>query len=174
VTSPLVHPHDPAWIERFRELADWLSPCLEAGAIGIEHFGSTSVPGLAAKPVIDIHIVIPSGGFAAVCRVLETLGYEHRGDQGVEQREVFKLIDPEASGPLPTHHLYVCEEGCPPLRSHRMFRDFLRSRPDLVQDLSAAKMEAAERAEHDRKRYQDLKSPAYATVVAQAILALDL
>jgi GrpB-like predicted nucleotidyltransferase (UPF0157 family) len=173
MTSPLVVDYDPAWRDRFEELRTRLSPCLDAGALAIEHVGSTAVPGLASKPIIDADIVTRPGGFDAVHAALRALGYEHRGDQGVPEREVFKLIDRGLEASLPKHHLYVCEEGSPPLRSHRMYRDFLRSRPDLVEALSADKRDAAERAGQDREIYMELKAPAYARIVAAAILAAD-
>jgi len=95
------------------------------------------------------------------------------GDQEVEGREVFKIRDSAFETTLPAHHLYVCEEGAPPLRSHRLFRDFLRARPAHVAALSLEKIEAAERADHDRKLYMDLKAPAYARIIAEALLLLD-
>lgn len=173
MTAPLVVDYDPAWRDEFEELRMRLSPCLGAGALDIEHVGSTAVPGLASKPIIDVNVVIRPGGFQPVHAVLRSLGYAHRGDQGVPEREVFKLVDPGLETTVPRHHLYVCEEGSPPLRSHRMYRDFLRSRPDLVESLSADKRDAAERAGHDRKVYMELKAPAYARIIAAAILAMD-
>lgn len=170
VTGPLVHPHDPAWTDWFTELRRRLRPCLHVGATSIEHVGSTAVPGLAAKPVVDIDIVTGPGGLDAVREVLNGLGYRHVGDQGVPGREVFKLTDASLEADLPRHHLYVCEEGSAALRSHRMFRDYLRSRPERVKALSAEKVDAAERAGHDRKAYMELKAPAYARLVAAAIL----
>lgn len=173
MTPPLVHGYDPAWIDWFGEIERRLDPCFEAGARAIEHVGSTSIPGLAAKPIIDIVIVIEPGAFTTVREALARLGYEHRGDQGVPAREVFKIPDPGLAASLPAHHLYVCEERAPPLRSHRIFRDFLRERPRRVEELSLQKLEAARRAGHDRKVYMALKAPAYAQVIAEALLLLD-
>ena len=170
MTDPLVRPHDPLWADRFDELRERLRPCLDVGAIAIEHVGSTAVPGLAAKPIVDIDIVTRPGRFEAVREVLGDLGYRHVGDQGVPGREVFKPADPSREAELPRHHLYVCDEDSPPLRSHRMFRDYLRSRPERVRALSTEKMEAAERAGQDRKVYMEMKAPAYARIVAAAIL----
>jgi GrpB-like predicted nucleotidyltransferase (UPF0157 family) len=170
---PLVRPYDEAWVGWFRQLERRLEPCLDAGAQHVEHVGSTSIRGMAAKPIIDLDIVIAPGTFESVRVVLEQLGYEHRGDQDVEGREVFKIVDPAIDAALPPHHLYVCEEGSAPLASHRLFREFLASRPDRVSELSTQKLDAAARADHDREVYMDLKAPAYAGIIAEAILVRD-
>jgi GrpB-like predicted nucleotidyltransferase (UPF0157 family) len=120
-----VVPYDPAWPDRFEQLRSMLAPALGDVAIAIEHVGSTSVPGLAAKPVIDIDVVVggPADVPEAIAR-LGTLGYRHLGDLGITGREAFR----RPPG-LPAHNLYVCPDGIESLRNHLTIRDHLRSDP---------------------------------------------
>ena len=119
----VVTPYDPAWPERFEEIAAKLRPALGDRITGIEHVGSTSVPGLAAKPVVDIDVVISSEeSFPEVKAGLESLGYSHQGDLGIPGREYFK--EPEGAV---RQNLYVCVEGALPLKNHRLLRDRLKA-----------------------------------------------
>ena len=82
--------HDPQWARLFRELSHRATAVLGELALRVEHVGSTSVPGLAAKPVVDLDVVIPSrDDLAEAIRRLHTLGYEHLGDLGIVSREAF-------------------------------------------------------------------------------------
>lgn len=83
-------PYDPAWPAQFVLIRNMLAAALEDAAVTIEHVGSTSVPGFAAKPVIDVDVVIRPGAFPDVRSRLEAAGYRHAGDQGIAGREVFK------------------------------------------------------------------------------------
>jgi len=81
----------PEWPARFEEIRGALLPALEGLICGIEHVGSTSVPGLAAKPIIDLDIVLPDASvFPRVRDALAGLGYRHEGDLGIPGREAFK------------------------------------------------------------------------------------
>ena len=119
--------YDANWPNLFAGLRDRIWPCLSDLAISIEHIGSTSAPGLSAKPVIDIDVVIASREElpGAVAR-LATLGYVHRGDLGIEDREAFSA---PAGGPA--HHLYVCPRESVALRNHLALRDHLRTHPGV-------------------------------------------
>src|ERR1700747_1311680 len=93
--------YDSNWPRIFLQLKDWIWPSVSDVAIAIEHVGSTSVPGMAAKPVIDMDIVTASRTeLPAILLRLGRLGYRHRGDLGIENREAF--IAPENQ---PFHHL---------------------------------------------------------------------
>ena len=103
-------------------------PVVSDVAIRIEHVGSTSVPGLAAKPIIDLTVVV--GGRTDVPLTitrLATLGYRHRGNLGIEDREAFDHR-PE----LPRHNLYVCPEGTIGVVNQLAVRDYLRAQPDAA------------------------------------------
>jgi GrpB-like predicted nucleotidyltransferase (UPF0157 family) len=101
----------------------------------IEHVGSTAVPGLAAKPVLDIDIIVPGSHVAATINALEGVGYRHRGDLGVTGREA--LAAPDGA---PRRHVYVCEAGTLHLRNHLAVRDVLRARADLRDEYGAVKL----------------------------------
>jgi GrpB-like predicted nucleotidyltransferase (UPF0157 family) len=108
-------------------------------AVSIEHVGSTSVPGLAAKPIIDLDIVVADrAAVAAAIEVLAGLGYEHLGDLGVKDREAFRR--PPGSE---RHNLYVCPAGGEGLRNHLAVRDHLRSHPGAVAEYAALKQRLA-------------------------------
>ena len=161
-----VVPYDPRWPEEFgkirAELEDALKACSSRFRLRIEHVGSTSVPGLAAKPVIDLDLVIPSmEAFHAVKDALEQAGYRHEGDLGIPSREAFRY---DGKPHLMKHHLYVCPEDSPELRRHLTFRDRLRSRPDEAEEYGRIKTEAAARYPEDMDAYIAAKSPFIETV----------
>src|ERR1051326_1757734 len=86
----LVTEYDPYWPTAFLQLHTHIWPAVQDIALTIEHIGSTSVPGLAAKPVIDMSIVVPSEIETPIgIERLAALGYEHRGNLGIEGREAF-------------------------------------------------------------------------------------
>lgn len=146
--------YNPAWPETFERLREHLLDGLKDGVIAIEHVGSTAVPGLAAKPIIDIDIVIEHlHELPKVGRLLENLGYEHLGDLGIEGRHAF--------GPpndLPRHHLYVVSSGSKPHRDHIDLRDHLRASKHDAHRYAEAKKSLAIRFRHDREAYTEAKS----------------
>ena len=105
-SSVIVVDYDEAWPARFETLRARIWPALSDVALRVEHVGSTSVPGLAAKPIIDMTVVVAQrSDVPAVIERMATLGYRHQGTLGVEDREAFE------HGPdLPRHNLYVCPE----------------------------------------------------------------
>lgn len=133
-------PYDHTWPAQFALIRNELTAALGDAAVAIEHVGSTSVPGLAAKPVIDIDVVIRPGAFPDVRLRLEAAGYRHAGDQGIAGREVFKCADQYR---LPKHHLYVCSYDAAELWRHLTFRNALRSRPELTDEYARVKVEGA-------------------------------
>ena len=149
-----VVPYDPAWPEQFRLLRDRIWPVVRDVALAFEHVGSTSVPGQAAKPVIDMDIVIPSAaGLPAVLQRLKVLGYDHRGDLGIAGREAFR-----AENDRPSHNLYVCVRDSAALRNHLVLRDHLRCNPADVAAYSRLKFGLAQRFPQDIARYVEAKS----------------
>ena len=132
--------YDPRWSELFEALRARVASALGELALAIEHVGSTSVPGLAAKPIIDMDVVVRGGDVAEGIARLAQLGYRHRGDLGILEREAF---EPPAGSPA--HHLYLCPEDSQALANHRAVRDFLRGDPvaaraygELKKQLAAA------------------------------------
>ncbi len=151
-----VSPWQPEWQERFEELRATLQPQLEELAVAIEHIGSTSVAGLAAKPILDVDVIIPtSQSFQKVKTRLEQIGYFHRGDLGVKGRESFGYQD---KPDLMRHHLYVLAQDSEELMRHLGFRDWLRSHPEDAAEYSRVKRAAAERFPENIDAYIEAKS----------------
>jgi len=146
--------YDPAWPDMFERFRDRVAGVLEGVAIAIEHVGSTAVPGLAAKPIIDMDVVVPSPAeVPEAIRRLARLGYVHKGDLGIPGRAAFR---PPAD--LPHHHLYVCAQDSPVLRNHLAFRDYLRSHPDTARRYDDLKRDLARRYRDDREAYTEAKT----------------
>lgn len=154
--------YDPAWPAAFAALRDRLAAPLAGLYRRIEHVGSTAVPGLAAKPVIDLTVVLDSvDHLPAVIGRLDGLGYRHEGDLGVPGREAFTA---PAGGP--DHHLYVCPADHPNLAEVLAFRDYLRTHPDTARAYAELKYFLAERFGDDRAGYTAAKSAFITRVVA--------
>jgi GrpB-like predicted nucleotidyltransferase (UPF0157 family) len=150
----LVVDYDAAWAATFVALRRPIWEAVQDVALAIEHVGSTAVPGLAAKPVIDMDIVVQS--HSALRRVIErlgALGYAHRGNLGIEGREAFER--PPGSSP---HHLYACVAGSTALRNHLHVRDWLRTHPHAAAAYGALKKELAARFRDDIDAYVEGKT----------------
>ena len=162
----------PEWPVRFKEISAALLPALQGLICSIEHVGSSSVPGLAAKPIIDIDIVIPDASvFPRVRDALASLGYSHEGDQGIPGREAFKYEDkPE----LMAHHLYVCARDAAELRRHLALRDYMRAHPQERERYAQLKYAAAARHPTDIDAYIAEKTPFIQEIYAKCGLGPDL
>jgi GrpB-like predicted nucleotidyltransferase (UPF0157 family) len=158
MTVTLVQPYNPDWPLQFRQIKAFVESCINSIEGTIEHVGSTSIPGMIAKPIIDIDIVVTPEDFVAVRKKLKILGYDHQGDLGIPKREVFNLEDGEAREKLPAHHLYVCETGAYELRKHLAFRDFMKQHPRWRDRLNRHKRELCLKYDNDRQSYIDGKS----------------
>ena len=153
----VVEPYNEAWIEDFNAIRDELAEALSDLDVRIEHVGSTSVPGLAAKPIIDIDVVIPDiSDLPEVVSRLGKTGYSHEGDKGIPGREAFHYDGKEH---LRKHHLYVCAEDADELKRHLAFRDYLRSHPEAVAEYSKIKYEGAALYPWDIDSYIEHKGP---------------
>lgn len=153
--------YDPSWPTLFEALRAPIAAALGEVALAIEHVGSTAVPGLAAKPIVDLDVVVASASdLPPVIERLAALGYRHEGDLGIPGREAFK---PPAGSP--PHHLYVCPADGPALHQHLLLRDALRTHPEERAAYQAVKEAAAIRFRDDRAAYTEAK-----TEVIQAIL----
>lgn len=151
-----VVPFDQNWKVEFRRLKEMLEGILGDIPIAIEHVGSTSVEGLAAKPIIDLVVVIES--YADLPKVIDILakhGYEHRGDQGVEGREVFKR---SFKDDFMTYHLYVCPKDGKGYLEQVAFRDYIRENEEARNEYAALKYRLAKEYRNDREAYCDNKT----------------
>ena len=160
-----VLPYDAAWKQAFETVREQLQAALGDLALAIEHVGSTSVEGLAAKPILDIDVVIRSyDDFAAVVQRLAAIGYIHEGDLGIKDREAFRY---DNKPHLQKHHLYVCPADSAELQRHLRFRDFLRSHPEAAQRYGDVKRQAAALYPTDIDQYIAYKSGCIADLYRQ-------
>ena len=155
--------YDPGWPAAFAALRAQIAAALGPLAQRIEHVGSTAVPGLPAKPVIDLDVVIATlAELPEVISRLATLGYLHEGDLGITGREAF--ASPAAT---PARHLYVCTADSRELARHLAFRDYLRTHPGQARTYAKLKRSLAAQFRSDRDAYSRSK----AAFVEQALAA---
>jgi GrpB-like predicted nucleotidyltransferase (UPF0157 family) len=159
-----IRDYDPAWPRQFSQFAARVKAVLGAVVLQVEHVGSTAVPGLVAKPVIDMDVVLASpSDLAEVIRRLVGLGYVHEGELGIVGREAFRWPSGEAR-----HHLYVLIAGASELRRHLAFRDALRADRVLRDAYAALKRSLALRYSHDRESYTEAKSAFITEIVGDS------
>lgn len=164
-----VAPYDPAWPTLFAAEATRLDPLLSAKGVmlRLEHTGSTAVPGLAAKPVLDLL----AGWEAPVVRAaaigaLEASGYQYRGEQGIPGRDFFRRGEPRQ------YHLHLTRVGSAFWDDHRTFRDYLRATPAAADAYAVLKRALAARYPTDRERYIEGKTAFVRTTLAHARAAI--
>ncbi|MEC9489249.1 MAG: GrpB family protein [Halanaerobium sp.] len=151
-----VVPYNPNWKHEFNRVKDMLLDYVGDFAQGIEHVGSTSVEGLAAKPILDIDIVIEDYELLpAIIDRLAEAGYEHEGNLGIEGREAFRRTRKDE---LMKHHLYVCPRDGKGYREHIAFRDYLRKDEKARREYQELKMKLAERYRNDIDSYSKAKT----------------
>lgn len=141
--------YDPEWPRIFERIRAYAWPAVRDVAIDVEHVGSTAVPGLMAKPVIDACVVVASSQEVQACiERLASIGYAHRGTLGVPDREAFRR-----PAELPRHHLYLSPRDSLSVKNHLGFRDYLRSHPEAVREYGELKASLARRFPADIDRY---------------------
>lgn len=161
--SVRVVPYDPRWPTLFDAEVARIQGALRGLALRLEHIGSTSVPGLPAKPIIDILAGRPPGStLPDYVAALAGAGYEHRGENGIPGREFFRRGSPRA------YHIHLAEAQGEFWHAHLIFRDVLRARPDLAAEYAALKVRLAEWYPRDREAYIDGKGPFIRQVLAKA------
>lgn len=156
----LIEKYTADWIRGFELIKLEITKGLRGTIFKIEHVGSTAVPNLDSKAIIDIDIIYENATeFEAIKTGLINLGYFHNGDQGIAQREVFKRIGSKHHEILDgvKHHLYVCPSCSNELKRHLLFRDFLRNNDWARIEYEAMKYQLAEKARQDKKLYAELK-----------------
>ena len=145
--------YDPRWPPLYRAEADRLLAAVAPLPLALEHIGSTAVPGLGAKPILDILAGYPEGGLPGeYVAALSKAGYVHRGEQGIPGREFFRRGDPRA------YHVHLTRRGSSFWRDHLEFRDRLRAEASLRDAYDRLKRELAARFPTNREAYIDGKT----------------
>ena len=136
------------------------------GALGLtlEHVGGTSIPGMCAKPVIDIAAGRRHDTSTEACvAALNHAGYEHRGERGVPGREFFLRGEPRK------YHLHLVEDGGALWRDYLAFRAYLRTHAETARNFADLKRVLAARFPHDREAYMGAKSPHVQDILVLAL-----
>ncbi|API50802.1 hypothetical protein BMW22_03365 [Rhizobium leguminosarum] len=157
-------PYDPQWPQAFRHIRDKLLALLPQ-VLSIDHIGSTSIPGMIAKPLIDIDIVLPGlEHIEDATRMLLAEGYEPRGNRYDD--EVWAFL---SRGSVPAERVYLCPAGNGTHRKRLAFRDYLIAHPQTAADYVALKRRLAAEFRMDGDRYTAHKRDFVDAVVARAL-----
>jgi GrpB-like predicted nucleotidyltransferase (UPF0157 family) len=155
--------YDPAWPQTYERWRQQVAAALGRTAIRIEHVGSTSVPGLAAKPITDIQVSVADlGGEPSYVPPLQAIGLVLRS-----RDELHRLLRPPAGQPHEVH-VHVCDAGGQWERDHLLFRDYLRAHPAACLRYAEAKRASVRRWSDDGWAYTDAKTGVILDVLEQA------
>ena len=164
-----VVPYDPNWPRLFESVRSDLTAILgSVPVIGIEHVGSTSVPGLAAKPIIDIDVIVAADDIQPAIDALTDAGYRHLGDLGIPDRHAMAAPDGD-----PRRNVYVTLVDSLALRNHIGVREVLRTDADLRRRYADAKAMLAAEDDMDITRYTTAKTPVLIDILAATGLTRD-
>jgi GrpB-like predicted nucleotidyltransferase (UPF0157 family) len=162
--------YDPGWPRLFEEERGRLESALPADRVlAIEHAGSTAIPGLAAKPIIDIFVAVPSieQARATLVEPMERLGYLYWAENPKRDRMFFVKCMPPY-GERRTHHVHILEPANDAWQRPLLFRDYLRRRPDEAERYHLLKLDLASRYRHDREAYTTAKDGFVEVIVRRA------
>lgn len=160
----LIQPYNPNWAIEFNELKNCLLEILHGLDIDIQHIGSTSIPDLPAKPILDVDIIIQDKLILPdISKKLEKIGYMCKGEQGIKGRFAYRQITEQTprKGKFKKwreHHLYVCYSDSLALRNHLLFRDALLNDRKLVEEYSKLKTNLAIEIGMTREKYTQRKT----------------
>ena len=146
-------PYRNEWPALFDSEKKILLSAIGNHVIDIQHVGSTSIPGMRAKPILDLGIAVDEFENARTCiEPLTDIGYSFRGEHGIPRRHYFTKGDPT------THHIHMVEEYSDEWTKLIRFRDLLRADPKTAEDYRSLKLDLWERLSGDRKAYQAAKA----------------
>jgi GrpB-like predicted nucleotidyltransferase (UPF0157 family) len=154
---------DPSWPRQFVAIRLMLDDALGTSATRIDHIGSTAVPGIPAKPVIDVQVSVPDLEAEEAYRPrIEGIGWPMLASE--PEHRFFRPPDDQPR----TVHVHVCQAGSAWERAHLLFRDYLRAHPDSAKDYAALKRRLLVTVGHDRPVYSRSKDPFVAETLARA------
>ena len=162
----VLSPYQMIWPKLFEEEKRRLEAVIGEGILDIQHIGSTAVPGLSAKPILDIGVAVKSFGEAfALVSPIEELGYIYRGENGIPRRHYFVKGPPDKR----TCHLHMFEEVDEEWATHLLFRDYLRTHPEVAAAYQQLKEDLAAKYPNDREAYTDGKHSFIQEVLGEAL-----
>jgi GrpB-like predicted nucleotidyltransferase (UPF0157 family) len=145
----LLSPYESGWQTLFLEEMDRLQVGIGGYVLDIQHIGSTSIPGMPAKPILDIGIAVANFEEAVQCiPPMEELEYTYKGENGIARRHYF------VKGAPRTHHVHMVEIDSEEWRSLLLFRDYLIMNPETVREYARLKRELAKQFATEREAYQ--------------------
>jgi len=151
----ILTPHNPNWAQQYEAEAEALTAVFGTNLITIHHIGSTAVPNIQAKPIIDMMpIVWDIKEVDNLNEAMASQGYIHKGEYGIPGRRYFR----KGSDLHHTHHIHVFQTGHADVARHLLFRDYMRAQPDQVQAYSHLKVELSETFKDDTAGYTNAKS----------------
>jgi GrpB-like predicted nucleotidyltransferase (UPF0157 family) len=161
-----VVPYSPDWENLFNSEQALLKDLFGKNAVGIYHIGSTSVPGLSAKPIIDVMIEVENLGLIDfVTDDIERVGYEAKGENGIAGRSFFQKSNENG---VRLYHVHAFEQGNIEINRHLVFRDYLRTHPEHAAKYAEVKQRAAARNPYDIESYMMEKEPIIKELEKQA------
>lgn len=162
-----VVPYDPRWPQEFERAAGEVIPALGPSLLAVHHIGSTSIPGMYAKPVIDILVIVEElHALDERTAEMQTLDYQVLGEFGMEGRRYFRRDDSTGKR---THQIHAFAQGSPHVARHLAFRDFMRVHPDVARHYGDLKRRLAEAHPHDIEAYMDGKDGFIKEMEARAL-----
>ena len=147
--------HDPKWRQEFENEAKRIADALGANAVTLHHMGSTAIPNIYAKPVIDVLLVVNDhADLDAKQTAMEALGYKAFGEFGIPTRRYFRKDNADGDR---THQVHAFEAGSPQITRHLAFRDYMITHPEAARAYSDLKRELAAQHPNDTEAYMDGK-----------------
>ncbi|MES1025410.1 GrpB family protein [Gloeocapsa sp. BRSZ] len=161
-----VVPHNPQWQDAFVKEKQYILQALGNNVVAIHHIGSTAIPHIYAKPIIDLLVEVKEIAKTDQCNLsMVALGYEAMGEFGIPSRRYFRKNN--AAG-IRTHHVHTFEVGEPEVEKHLAFRDYMIAHLEDAQEYSKLKRELARKYPYDIDSYMDGKHGFIQAMNAQA------
>lgn len=162
-------PHSPEWAGAAAREGQRLAEALGPSLVAVHHIGSTAIPDIVAKPILDLIPEVRSlAGVDAHASELRALGYEWWGEYGMAGRRYATLTDGTTGQRCVQLHIF--ETGSPHIERHLAFRDFLRAHADKAREYEAVKLASRDQHPDDSHAYSDAKSAWIVAAEAEAIV----
>jgi GrpB-like predicted nucleotidyltransferase (UPF0157 family) len=163
----ILSPHNPLWIEQYEAEAVRLTAVFQPILVAMHHIGSTAIPGIQAKPIIDIMVVVTwMTAVDPLIQPMAGLGYISKGENGIPGRHYFRRGSDEHH----THHIHVYAENHPEIARHLNFRDYLCHHPAAAAAYDTLKVGLAQQFQHEVSQYTQKKTAFIETIDTKALL----